>query len=182
LPLSEKEFKSETQYSLVLIIALSSFAIVATLMAGYFSNSKYSFIGAIRSIAQMVSYEISFGIIIMSVIIFSNFSTSQIINEQIYSCNNIFPLLIPFVLLTISLIAETNRAPFDLVEGESELVSGFNTEYCGIQFALLFLGEYGHILFSSLFIVYIFVYKSYVASFFSLVLLIKFLIIVFFFV
>jgi NADH:ubiquinone oxidoreductase subunit H len=151
-------------------------------MAGYFSNNKYSFLGAIRAIAQMVSYEISFGLIVITVIIFSNFSIISIIKEQVYTVNNIFPLVVSFILFTISLIAETNRAPFDLVEGESELVSGFNTEYCGIQFALLFLGEYGHILFSSLLIIYLFVYKSYAGVYFSLGVIIKFLILVFFFI
>nr|YP_636018.1 NADH dehydrogenase subunit 1 [Cyprinella spiloptera]ABF74774.1 NADH dehydrogenase subunit 1 [Cyprinella spiloptera] len=128
------------------ILALSSLAVYSILGSGWASNSKYALIGALRAVAQTISYEVSLGLIILSVIIFSGgytlqtFSTAQ---EAVWLVIPAWPLA---AMWYISTLAETNRAPFDLTEGESELVSGFNVEYAGGPFALFFLAEYANIL------------------------------------
>nr|YP_009019453.1 NADH dehydrogenase subunit 1 [Abbottina rivularis]AGZ64032.1 NADH dehydrogenase subunit 1 [Abbottina rivularis]AHN91810.1 NADH dehydrogenase subunit 1 [Abbottina rivularis]AIT58549.1 NADH dehydrogenase subunit 1 [Abbottina rivularis] len=128
------------------ILALSSLAVYSILGSGWASNSKYALIGALRAVAQTISYEVSLGLIILSVVIFSGgytlqtFSTTQ---ESIWLMAPAWPLA---AMWYISTLAETNRAPFDLTEGESELVSGFNVEYAGGPFALFFLAEYANIL------------------------------------
>nr|YP_009050089.1 NADH dehydrogenase subunit 1 [Ladislavia taczanowskii]AGY60756.1 NADH dehydrogenase subunit 1 [Ladislavia taczanowskii]QTV76199.1 NADH dehydrogenase subunit 1 [Ladislavia taczanowskii]UVU20679.1 NADH dehydrogenase subunit 1 [Ladislavia taczanowskii] len=128
------------------ILALSSLAVYSILGSGWASNSKYALIGALRAVAQTISYEVSLGLILLSVIIFSGgytlqtFSTAQ---ESIWLLAPAWPLA---AMWYISTLAETNRAPFDLTEGESELVSGFNVEYAGGPFALFFLAEYANIL------------------------------------
>nr|QQL02922.1 NADH dehydrogenase subunit 1 [Cyprinella formosa formosa] len=128
------------------ILALSSLAVYSILGSGWASNSKYALIGALRAVAQTISYEVSLGLIILSVIIFSGgytlqtFSTAQ---EAVWLIIPAWPLA---AMWYISTLAETNRAPFDLTEGESELVSGFNVEYAGGPFALFFLAEYANIL------------------------------------
>nr|AOC32587.1 NADH dehydrogenase subunit 1 [Abbottina liaoningensis] len=128
------------------ILALSSLAVYSILGSGWASNSKYALIGALRAVAQTISYEVSLGLILLSVIIFSGgytlqtFSTTQ---ESIWLLAPAWPLA---AMWYISTLAETNRAPFDLTEGESELVSGFNVEYAGGPFALFFLAEYANIL------------------------------------
>nr|YP_009348527.1 NADH dehydrogenase subunit 1 [Enteromius pobeguini]BAW87820.1 NADH dehydrogenase subunit 1 [Enteromius pobeguini] len=131
---------------ILFILALSSLAVYSILGAGWASNSKYALIGALRAVAQTISYEVSLALILLSVIIFSGgytlqtFSTTQ---ESIWLLIPAWPLA---VMWYISTLAETNRAPFDLTEGESELVSGFNVEYAGGPFALFFLAEYANIL------------------------------------
>nr|YP_740083.1 NADH dehydrogenase subunit 1 [Biwia zezera]BAF02805.1 NADH dehydrogenase subunit 1 [Biwia zezera] len=128
------------------ILALSSLAVYSILGSGWASNSKYALIGALRAVAQTISYEVSLGLILLSVIVFSGgytlqtFSTTQ---ESIWLLAPAWPLA---AMWYISTLAETNRAPFDLTEGESELVSGFNVEYAGGPFALFFLAEYANIL------------------------------------
>nr|YP_961330.1 NADH dehydrogenase subunit 1 [Opsariichthys bidens]ABC96646.1 NADH dehydrogenase subunit 1 [Opsariichthys bidens] len=128
------------------ILALSSLAVYSILGSGWASNSKYALIGALRAVAQTISYEVSLGLILLSVIVFSGgytlqtFSTAQ---ESIWLLAPAWPLA---AMWYISTLAETNRAPFDLTEGESELVSGFNVEYAGGPFALFFLAEYANIL------------------------------------
>nr|YP_009348670.1 NADH dehydrogenase subunit 1 [Notropis atherinoides]BAW88106.1 NADH dehydrogenase subunit 1 [Notropis atherinoides] len=128
------------------ILALSSLAVYSILGSGWASNSKYALIGALRAVAQTISYEVSLGLILLSVIVFSGgytlqtFSTAQ---ESIWLLVPAWPLA---AMWYISTLAETNRAPFDLTEGESELVSGFNVEYAGGPFALFFLAEYANIL------------------------------------
>nr|BAK22952.1 NADH dehydrogenase subunit 1 [Paedocypris progenetica] len=128
------------------ILALSSLAVYSILGSGWASNSKYALIGALRAVAQTISYEVSLGLILLSVILFSGgytlqtFTTTQ---EHVWLLIPTWPLA---AMWYISTLAETNRAPFDLTEGESELVSGFNVEYAGGPFALFFLAEYANIL------------------------------------
>nr|BAK23173.1 NADH dehydrogenase subunit 1 [Paedocypris sp. Banka Is.] len=128
------------------ILALSSLAVYSILGSGWASNSKYALIGALRAVAQTISYEVSLGLILLSVILFSGsytlqtFTTTQ---EHMWLLIPTWPLA---AMWYISTLAETNRAPFDLTEGESELVSGFNVEYAGGPFALFFLAEYANIL------------------------------------
>jgi len=128
------------------ILALSSLAVYSILGSGWASNSKYALIGALRAVAQTISYEVSLGLILLSVIIFSGGYTLQTFNtaqEAVWLLIPAWPLA---AIWYISTLAETNRAPFDLTEGESELVSGFNVEYAGGPFALFFLAEYANIL------------------------------------
>nr|YP_007890439.1 NADH dehydrogenase subunit 1 [Liobagrus marginatoides]AGG54975.1 NADH dehydrogenase subunit 1 [Liobagrus marginatoides] len=131
---------------MLLILALSSLAVYAILGSGWASNSKYALIGALRAVAQTISYEVSLGLILLSIIIFTGGFTLQMFNatqEAIWLLLPAWPLA---AMWYISTLAETNRAPFDLTEGESELVSGFNVEYAGGPFALFFLAEYANIL------------------------------------
>ena len=140
---------NEINIGVIAIMAIGSIGIYAILMSGWGSNSKYAFLGCLRATAQMISYEVSLGLILMPLIVFSeSFNFNKIVEFQSYSCWFIF--FFPCSLLfLISAVAETNRAPFDLTEGESELVSGFNIEYPGMTFALFFLAEYSHIIFNS---------------------------------
>nr|QCG70118.1 NADH dehydrogenase subunit 1 [Eleotris klunzingerii] len=137
---------TDLNLSILFILALSSLAVYSILGSGWASNSKYALIGALRAVAQTISYEVSLGLILLSAIIFTGgftlkiFSTAQ---ESIWLLLPAWPLA---AMWYISTLAETNRAPFDLTEGESELVSGFNVEYAGGPFALFFLAEYANIL------------------------------------
>nr|BAK42070.1 NADH dehydrogenase subunit 1 [Ctenolucius hujeta] len=131
---------------ILFILALSSLAVYSILGSGWASNSKYALIGALRAVAQTISYEVSLGLILLSVIIFTGGFTLQLFittQENIWLILPAWPLA---AMWYVSSLAETNRAPFDLTEGESELVSGFNVEYAGGPFALFFLAEYANIL------------------------------------
>nr|YP_003331380.1 NADH dehydrogenase subunit 1 [Conocara murrayi]BAI50234.1 NADH dehydrogenase subunit 1 [Conocara murrayi] len=131
---------------ILFVLALSSLAVYSILGSGWASNSKYALIGALRAVAQTISYEVSLGLILLSIIIFTGGFTLQTFNitqESIWLLAPAWPLA---AMWYISTLAETNRAPFDLTEGESELVSGFNVEYAGGPFALFFLAEYANIL------------------------------------
>nr|NP_795768.1 NADH dehydrogenase subunit 1 [Galaxias maculatus]BAC58173.1 NADH dehydrogenase subunit 1 [Galaxias maculatus] len=131
---------------ILFVLALSSLAVYSILGSGWASNSKYALIGALRAVAQTISYEVSLGLILLSVIIFTGGFTLQTFNvaqEAVWLAAPAWPLA---AMWYISTLAETNRAPFDLTEGESELVSGFNVEYAGGPFALFFLAEYSNIL------------------------------------
>lgn len=157
LPLGYSLVLSDIQLGILLIFALSSVSVYAILISGWSSNSKYAFIGALRAAAQMISYEVSIGLIIISVILCSScFNLTSIINSQNQGIWYIFPLLPAAIMFFISCLAETNRAPFDLTEGESELVSGYNVEYSSMSFALFFLAEYSHIIFMSFLFVILF--------------------------
>nr|YP_010397863.1 NADH dehydrogenase subunit 1 [Rasbora kalochroma]UQJ79075.1 NADH dehydrogenase subunit 1 [Rasbora kalochroma] len=131
---------------MLFILALSSLAVYSILGSGWASNSKYALVGALRAVAQTISYEVSLGLIVLSIMIFSGGYSLQILSttqEKIWLLIPAWPLA---TMWYISTLAETNRAPFDLTEGESELVSGFNVEYAGGPFALFFLAEYANIL------------------------------------
>ena len=128
------------------ISAVSSIMVISILMAGWASNNKYSLMGAMRSGAQIVSYELSAGLSVMSIVVLTgSLKVSDIINSQAdgwWIFKGPIPVLIAFVIFIIAVTAETNRAPFDLAEAESELTAGFHTEYSGMKFALFFLAEY----------------------------------------
>nr|YP_010161651.1 NADH dehydrogenase subunit 1 [Phyllophorella liuwutiensis]QRI59060.1 NADH dehydrogenase subunit 1 [Phyllophorella liuwutiensis] len=171
--------------SLLLILGISSLSVYALLGSGWASNSKYSLIGGIRAVAQTISYEISIGLILLSVFIWSgSFSLNDILNIQENWWFSIphFPLLIMWL---ISSLAETNRAPFDLTEGESELVSGYNVEYAGGPFALFFIAEYSNIIFMNALSVIIFLGGSSpfnnISVLNSIIIFIKTIILVFWF-
>jgi NADH-quinone oxidoreductase subunit H len=131
------------------LFAISSLGVYGVVMAGWASNSKYAFLGALRSAAQMVSYEVSMGFVIVTVLLcVGSLNLTAIVEAQrtVWFC---LPLLPMFVVFFVSILAETNRLPFDLPEGESELVAGFFVEYSAMAFALFFLGEYGNMILMS---------------------------------
>jgi NADH-quinone oxidoreductase subunit H len=131
------------------ILAISSLGVYGIIISGWASNSKYALLGALRSSAQMISYEVSMGLIIIPVILCSgSINFDYIIMYQKYVWYFI-PLLFSFLMFFISVLAETNRAPFDLPEAEAELVAGYNVEYSGMGFALFFLGEYSNMILMS---------------------------------
>nr|WNH18877.1 NADH dehydrogenase subunit 1 [Haemulon flavolineatum] len=131
---------------ILFILALSSLTVYSILGSGWASNSKYALIGALRAVAQTISYEVSLGLILLGAIIFTGGFTLQTFNVAQESVWLILPAWPLAAMWYVSTLAETNRAPFDLTEGESELVSGFNVEYAGGPFALFFLAEYANIL------------------------------------
>nr|WNH38390.1 NADH dehydrogenase subunit 1 [Diaphus fragilis] len=137
---------TDMNLGVLFVLALSSLAVYSILGSGWASNSKYALVGALRAVAQTISYEVSLGLILLSVIIFVGGFSLQAFNaaqEAVWLAIPAWPLA---AMWYISTLAETNRAPFDLTEGESELVSGFNVEYAGGPFALFFLAEYANIL------------------------------------
>lgn len=151
IPFSKGLVLCDFNYGFLYIFAISSLNIYGILLAGWSSNSKYAFIGSIRSASQMISYEISIGLTALSVVICSNsFDLNHISLAQI-NIWFIIPLYPLFIIFYISILAETNRHPFDLPEAESELVSGYNVEYSAMTFALFFLSEYGNMLLMSAF-------------------------------
>nr|AAX54606.1 NADH dehydrogenase subunit 1 [Parapercis sp. MH-2004] len=137
---------TDLNLGILFILAISSLAVYSILGSGWASNSKYALIGALRAVAQTVSYEVSLGLILLNIIIFTGGFTLQTFNTAQESIWMIVPTWPLAAMWYISTLAETNRAPFDLTEGESELVSGFNVEYAGGPFALFFLAEYANIL------------------------------------
>jgi NADH-quinone oxidoreductase subunit H len=131
------------------LFAISSLGVYGIIMAGWASNSKYAFLGGLRSAAQMVSYEVSMGFVIITVLLcVGSLNLTDVVNAQRHVWFAI-PLLPMFIVFFISALAETNRAPFDLPEGESELVGGYNVEYSAMTFALFFLGEYANMILMS---------------------------------
>nr|YP_008080628.1 NADH dehydrogenase subunit 1 [Zebrias zebra]YP_009072424.1 NADH dehydrogenase subunit 1 [Zebrias zebrinus]AFE62065.1 NADH dehydrogenase subunit 1 [Zebrias zebra]AGH27472.1 NADH dehydrogenase subunit 1 [Zebrias zebrinus] len=137
---------TDLNLGILFILALSSLAVYSILGSGWASNSKYALIGALRAVAQTISYEVSLGLILLAVIIFAGGFTLQTFQNAQENTWMILPAWPLAAMWYISTLAETNRAPFDLTEGESELVSGFNVEYAGGPFALFFLAEYANIL------------------------------------
>ena len=151
IPLSKNIVISDMNLGILYLFAISSLSVYGIVMAGWSSNSKYPFLGSLRSAAQMISYEISIGFIIVTVCVCAgSFNLHSIVISQEYIWY-IFPLLPMFILFYISMLAETNRHPFDLPEAEAELVSGYNVEYSAMTFALFFLGEYANMLLMSAF-------------------------------
>lgn len=149
IPLSEGVVLSDLNLGIIYLLAISSLNVYGILFAGWSSNSKYAYLGALRSAAQMISYEISIGFTILNVVVCAgsfNLSTIVLSQQKIWY---IIPLLPVFIIFYISMLAETNRHPFDLPEAEAELVSGYNVEYSAMTFALFFLGEYANMLIMS---------------------------------
>lgn len=147
---------ADISISILWIFAVSSIGVYAVLMSGWSSNSKYAFFGAIRAAAQMISYEVAIGLIIISVVICAGHLNLISIVEGQKNMWYIIPLWPAFLMFYVSALAETARVPFDLPEGESELVSGYNVEYSAMTFAMFFLAEYTHIIFMSVFTVLLF--------------------------
>nr|YP_009122462.1 NADH dehydrogenase subunit 1 [Pterophyllum scalare]AJJ48344.1 NADH dehydrogenase subunit 1 [Pterophyllum scalare]AKQ77748.1 NADH dehydrogenase subunit 1 [Pterophyllum scalare] len=137
---------ADLNLGILFLLALSSLAVYSILGSGWASNSKYALIGALRAVAQTISYEVSLGLILLNAIIFTGGFTLQTFSTAQESTWLLLPAWPLAMMWYISTLAETNRAPFDLTEGESELVSGFNVEYAGGPFALFFLAEYANIL------------------------------------
>ena len=146
IPFSDKFVLADINVGILYIFAVSSLGVYGIIMGGWASNSKYPFLGAIRSAAQMVSYEVSIGIIIINVLLcVGSLNLNDIVNAQ-QNLWYVIPLFPMFVVFFISALAETNRPPFDLPEAEAELVAGYQTEYSGMMYAMFWLGEYANIL------------------------------------
>ena len=149
IPFSEGAVLSDINVGILYLFAVSSLSVYGIIISGWSSNSKYPFLGALRSTAQMVSYEVSIGFIVITVVTCSgSLNLTDIIIAQ-KSIWYFVPLLPMFIMFSISALAETNRHPFDLPEAEAELVSGYNVEYSAMGFALFFLGEYANMLLMS---------------------------------
>ena len=146
IPFSATQVLADINVGILYIFAVSSLGVYGIIMGGWASNSKYPFLGAIRSAAQMVSYEVSIGVIIINVLLCVG---SLNLNDIVMAQKNLWfviPLFPMFVIFFISALAETNRPPFDLPEAEAELVAGYQTEYSGMMYAMFWLGEYANIL------------------------------------
>ena len=146
IPMSEEIVLSDINVGILYLFAVSSLGVYGIIMGGWASNSKYPFLGAIRSAAQMVSYEVSIGIIIINVLLCVgslNLKDIVLAQKELWYVVPLFPM---FVIFFISALAETNRPPFDLPEAEAELVAGYQTEYSGMMYAMFWLGEYANIL------------------------------------
>ena len=146
IPFSNEFMLADINVGILYLFAVSSLGVYGIIMGGWASNSKYPFLGAIRSAAQMVSYEVSIGIIIINVLLcVGSLNLKDIVNAQ-QDLWFVVPLFPMFVVFFISALAETNRPPFDLPEAEAELVAGYQTEYSGMMYAMFWLGEYANIL------------------------------------
>ena len=146
IPFSATQVLADINVGILYLFAVSSLGVYGIIMGGWASNSKYPFLGAIRSAAQMVSYEVSIGVIIINVLLCVG---SLNLNDIVMAQKNLWfviPLFPMFVIFFISALAETNRPPFDLPEAEAELVAGYQTEYSGMMYAMFWLGEYANIL------------------------------------
>ncbi len=146
IPFSASQVLADINVGILYLFAVSSLGVYGIIMGGWASNSKYPFLGAIRSAAQMVSYEVSIGVIIINVLLCVG---SLNLNDIVIAQQNLWfviPLFPMFVIFFISALAETNRPPFDLPEAEAELVAGYQTEYSGMMYAMFWLGEYANIL------------------------------------
>ena len=146
IPFSATQVLADINVGILYLFAVSSLGVYGIIMGGWASNSKYPFLGAIRSAAQMVSYEVSIGVIIINVLLCVG---SLNLNDIVMAQENLWfviPLFPMFVIFFISSLAETNRPPFDLPEAEAELVAGYQTEYSGMMYAMFWLGEYANIL------------------------------------
>lgn len=190
MPFTKGVVIADLELGLIILLAISSLSVYGIILSGWASNSKYAMFGALRSSAQMISYEISLSVLIMPVMLISNSTNLSYIvfaQKNLYNC---FPFFISGILLFICILAETNRLPFDLPEAESELVSGYNVEYSALTFAFFFLAEYSYIILmsslfallylggwecSNIFIGYLYVYLPLFFCFFFKIILIIFL-------
>ena len=146
IPFSATQVIADINVGILYLFAVSSLGVYGIIMGGWASNSKYPFLGAIRSAAQMISYEVSIGVIIINVLLCVG---SLNLNDIVMAQKNmwfVIPLFPMFIIFFISALAETNRPPFDLPEAEAELVAGYQTEYSGMMYAMFWLGEYANIL------------------------------------
>ncbi|MFM7620336.1 MAG: NADH-quinone oxidoreductase subunit NuoH [Alphaproteobacteria bacterium] len=151
IPFSETFVIADLNVGVTYLLATSSLGVYGIIIAGWASNSKYAFLGAIRSSAQMISYEVSIGLIIISVVLCAgslNLNKIVLAQKDMWYVIPMFPM---FILFFVSALAETNRHPFDLPEAESELVAGYNVEYASMPFAMFFLGEYANMILISAF-------------------------------
>jgi NADH-quinone oxidoreductase subunit H len=156
IPVNDGWAIADINVGILYLFAISSLGVYGVIIAGWASNSKYAFLGALRSAAQMVSYEVSMGFVIVTVLMcVGSLNLTEIVRAQA-NLWFIVPLFPMFVIMFISALAETNRAPFDLPEGESELVAGFFVEYSSMTFALFFLGEYANMILMSALITILF--------------------------
>jgi NADH-quinone oxidoreductase subunit H len=149
IPVSEGWVGANINVGILYLFAISSLGVYGIIIAGWASNSKYAFLGAMRSAAQMVSYEVSMGFVLVTVLLcVGSLNLTDVVHAQtkIWFCIPLFPM---FVIFFISALAETNRSPFDLPEGESEIVAGFFVEYSSLSFGLFFLGEYANMILMS---------------------------------
>jgi NADH-quinone oxidoreductase subunit H len=188
IPFNEDVVLVDLDLSVLFVLAISSLGVYGIVLAGWSSNSRYGFLGALRSAAQMISYEVSMVITLLSVVVsVGSFNLIDIVEfqKEIWLIIPHFPC---FLIFFISILAETNRPPFDLPEAEAELVSGYNTEYSSAGFALFFIGEYSNILLMSFLIVLFFLGGWYIPFFFfgngyaTIVLTIKVIFVLFCFV
>jgi NADH-quinone oxidoreductase subunit H len=149
VPVADGWVGADINVGILYLFAISSLGVYGIIIAGWASNSKYAFLGALRSAAQMVSYEVSMGFVLVTVLLcVGSLNLSDIVKAQqhIWFCIPLFPM---FIIFFISALAETNRSPFDLPEGESEIVAGFFVEYSSMSFGLFFLGEYANMILMS---------------------------------
>lgn len=149
IPMGKSWVISDMNLGVLYLFAISSLGVYGIIIAGWASNSKYAFLGSLRSAAQMISYEVSIGLVLVSVLMLSGSLNMNKIIQQQQNMWNVVPLFPMWVIFLISCFAETNRAPFDLPEAEAELVSGYNVEYSSMPFALFFLGEYANMILMS---------------------------------
>ena len=150
IPFDDGWVLADINVGILYLFAVSSLGVYGIIMAGWASNSKYAFLGALRSAAQMVSYEVAIGFVLITVLVcVGSLNLSDIVRAQDEGIWFFIPLFPMFVIFIVSALAETNRAPFDLPEAESELVAGFNVEYSAMTFALFFLGEYANMILMS---------------------------------
>ena len=149
IPVTEGWAIADINVGILYLFAVSSMGVYGIIIAGWASNSKYAFLGALRSAAQMVSYEVSMGFVIVTVLLCAgslNLTDIVVAQERVWFFIPLFPM---FIVFLVSILAETNRAPFDLPEGESEIVGGFHVEYGAMTFGLFFLGEYANMILMS---------------------------------
>jgi NADH-quinone oxidoreductase subunit H len=149
IPVNDGWAIADINVGILYLFAISSLGVYGIIIAGWASNSKYAFLGALRSAAQMVSYEVSMGFVLVTVLLcVGSLNLTDIVHAQktVWFCIPLFPM---FIVFFISALAETNRSPFDLPEGESEIVAGFFVEYSSMSFALFFLGEYANMILMS---------------------------------
>ncbi|NNF03963.1 MAG: NADH-quinone oxidoreductase subunit NuoH, partial [Rhodothermales bacterium] len=174
IPLADGIVVADMEVSALVLLALTSIAVYGVTLAGWSSNSKYSLLGGLRSSAQMISYELSMGLAVLSVVLIAgSLSLTEIVTDQSAGWGffgwNIFRNPIGAVLFIVTAFAETNRAPFDLPEAEQELVGGYHTEYSGMKFGMFFLAEYVNFFVASFFIVTLF-FGGYMLPFQPLIL------------
>lgn len=179
LPFNYDFILSNINLSVLFIFCISIFHVYGIIFAGWSSNSRYSFLGALRSSAQLIAYDISMGLIFLNLILFSKtLNLLYIVEYQDFFGWFIWFFFCPFLLFLVCILAETNRHPFDLPEAESELVSGYNVEYSAISFALFFLAEYSAIIFISLFSIILFFGGWLFFLFFKLIIFLYFFLLI----